>query len=69
MALKTSRMKFKVSELPLEAAQRSAIDGLVHTVKKRGEFDTLRKKVWAEYAESVSYTNRQLSIETSFTCV
>ena len=62
-------MKFKVSELPLEAAQKSAIDGLVHTVTKRGEFDTLRKKVLAEYTESVSYTNRQLSIETSFTCV
>ena len=53
MALNQPRKKFRASELPLEASQRSAIDGLVRNIKKRGEFDTLRKQVWAEYTESV----------------
>ena len=53
-ALTELRRKFKASELPLNASQRSAIDGLVSTIKKRGEFDRLRKKLWAEYTDSVS---------------
>ena len=47
------RKKFKVSELPLSSSQRAAIDGLVHTIKKKGFYDTLRKQVWAQYTESV----------------
>ncbi|KAL8687951.1 MAG: hypothetical protein Q9218_006013 [Villophora microphyllina] len=38
------RKRFKTSELPLNATQRSAIDGLLHTFKKKGEYDVLRKK-------------------------
>ena len=45
--------KFKTSELPLNAAQRSSIDSLLHTIKKKGEFDALRKKVWSQYDTSV----------------
>lgn len=52
----THRKKFKTSELPLNSAQRSGIDGLLHTLKKKGEYDALRKKVWSQYAESVSVT-------------
>lgn len=47
------RKKFKVSELPLSSSQKAAIDGLVHTIKKKGFYDTLRKQVWAQYTESV----------------
>ncbi|KAI4251811.1 MAG: hypothetical protein LQ352_004639 [Teloschistes flavicans] len=47
------RKRFKTSELPLNATQRSAIDNLLHTFKKKGEYDVLRKKVWAQYLESV----------------
>lgn len=47
------RKRFKTSELPLNSAQRSGIDGLLHTIKKKGEYDELRKKVWSKYAESV----------------
>ena len=50
------RKKFKTSDLPLNAAQRSTIDSLLHTIKKKGEYDALRKKVWSQYAESVSFT-------------
>ncbi|KAL8636430.1 MAG: hypothetical protein Q9228_006171 [Teloschistes exilis] len=46
------RKRFKTSDLPLNATQRSAIDGLLHTFKKKGEYDVLRKKVWAQYLES-----------------
>ncbi|KAI9816766.1 MAG: hypothetical protein M1827_001411 [Pycnora praestabilis] len=48
----TSRKRFKTSELPLSTQKRLAIDGLLHTFKKSGEFDQARKKVWAEFAES-----------------
>ena len=32
------RKKPKISELPLSSAQRSSIDGMLHTFKKKGEF-------------------------------
>ena len=48
-----SRKRFKSSELPLNVIQRSSIDSLLHTIKKKGEYDALRKKVWSSYAESV----------------
>lgn len=46
------RKRFKTSELPLNATQKSTIDGLVHTIKKKGEYDSLRKNVWSQF-ESV----------------
>lgn len=49
-----TRKRFKASELPLSSSQRSVIDGILHTFKKKGEFDALRKQVWDEYSESVS---------------
>lgn len=48
------RKKVKTSELPLSSAQRSTIDTLLHTIKKKGDYDALRKQVWSEYADSVS---------------
>lgn len=48
------RKRFKTTELPLNSTQRSTIDSLLHTIKKKGEYDALRKKVWSQYAESVS---------------
>ena len=52
------RKRFKTSELPLSATQRSTIDDLLHTIKKKGEYDTLRKKVWSQFVESVSIRRR-----------
>lgn len=48
------RKRFKTSELPLNSSQRSTIDGLLHTIKKKGEYDAFRKIVWSRYIESVS---------------
>ncbi|MCJ1401011.1 hypothetical protein MMC11_004223 [Xylographa trunciseda] len=50
------RKKIRTSDLPLNAAQRSSIDSLLHTIKKKGEFDSLRKRVWSQYAESDAKT-------------
>lgn len=47
------RKKFKTSELPLSAAQHASIDNLLFSFKKKGGFDSVRKKVWAEFNEDV----------------
>lgn len=47
------RKKFKTSELPLSAAQRAAIDNLLYSFKKRGDFDNVRKTIWAEFNDGV----------------
>jgi len=49
----TQRKRFKTSELPLTSGQRSSIDALLHTFKKKGEFDVLRKKVWSGFNDDV----------------
>lgn len=51
------RKRFKTSELPITATQKSTIDGLLHTIKKKGEYDLLRKKVWSQFEESVCLWN------------
>ncbi|EEP78521.1 predicted protein [Uncinocarpus reesii 1704] len=43
------RKKFKTSELPISSAQRAAIDSLLYSFKKKGGFDAIRKKIWAEF--------------------
>ena len=48
------RKKFKTSELPLNSSQRGVIDGLLHTLKKKGEFDSVRKQVWSRFEAGVS---------------
>ena len=47
------RKKFKTSELPLNATQRAAIDSLLHMLKKKGEFDSVRKQVWSHFEDGV----------------
>ena len=49
------RKRFKTSELPINATQKSTIDGILHTIKKKGEYDLLRKKVWSQFEESVCF--------------
>ncbi|CAO1599556.1 hypothetical protein XANCAGTX0491_003278 [Xanthoria calcicola] len=51
------RKRFKTSDLPLSANQRSTIDELLHTIKKKGEYDTLRKKVWSNFVDSDEKNN------------
>ena len=46
--------RFKASDLPLSSTQRASIENLSNMIKKKGEFDILRKKIWSLYADSVS---------------
>lgn len=48
------RKKLRPSELPLSQAKRSAIDNLVHTFRKKGHYDSIRKELLAQYEASVS---------------
>jgi hypothetical protein len=51
------RSAVKLADLPITSAQRNAIDGLVHTFKRKGEFDKLRKSIYAEFTQSVRQTS------------
>ncbi|KAK4137577.1 hypothetical protein BT67DRAFT_341032, partial [Trichocladium antarcticum] len=44
--------KFKASDLPLPSATRTAIEGLAHSFKKKGGYDTIRKQVWEKFEAS-----------------
>lgn len=44
--------RVKLTELPISASQRSAITNILHSYKKKGSFDTLRKSVYAAYDSS-----------------
>lgn len=48
-----TRKKLRPSELPLSQAKRSAIDSLVHTFRKKGHYDSIRKELLAQYEASV----------------
>lgn len=45
--------KFKADDLPLSAAQHAAIDKLLHSFRKKGGFDNIRKQLWAEFNDGV----------------
>lgn len=47
------RKKLKTSDLPLASATRAAIEGLAHTFKKKGGYDSLRKQLWGDLEKSV----------------
>ena len=57
------RKKLKVSDLPTTATQRSNIDGLLHTFTKKGEFDKLRKSIFAKFEQSVSHSSYDSSVQ------
>jgi len=47
------RKRLRPSELPLSQSKRSAIDNLVHTFRKKGHYDSIRKDLLAQYEASV----------------
>ena len=50
------RKKFKTEELPLSTSQRTAIDNLLYSFKKKGGFDSVRKLIWSEFNDGVRHT-------------
>src|SRR5271170_2242768 len=57
------RPKFKISEIPLNKEQRITIDNLLYRFKKKGGYDNLRKKVWADYIASDAKSKLTRSIQ------
>ncbi|KAF2398839.1 hypothetical protein EJ06DRAFT_558017 [Trichodelitschia bisporula] len=57
------RKPFKLADLPLNPAQNSAIETLLNTFKKSGEFDKLRKTVFAEFEQSDVKPKMQKALE------
>ncbi|KAF4551280.1 Hypothetical protein D9617_14g077370 [Elsinoe fawcettii] len=51
------RKRIKISELPISSAKRSSVEGLLHVFKKKGEFDSIRKKVYSQFESGESKTN------------
>ncbi|KAF2425730.1 hypothetical protein EJ08DRAFT_594200, partial [Tothia fuscella] len=58
-----TRKKLKLSDLPLGSAQRSTIDALLFKFKKSGEFDKLRKAVFAQFEGSQGKNNMIQSLD------
>lgn len=54
------RKKFKAEDLPLSAAQHAAIDKLLHSFRKKGGFDSIRKTIWAEFNDGVRIPSSML---------
>jgi len=49
-----ARKKIKIRELPTTQAQNAAIDALVQTFRKKGEFDAIRSVVRSQFESGVS---------------
>ena len=47
------RKKLKLNDLPVSSAKRTAIDSLLLTFKKSGEFDKFRKGIFSQFESSV----------------
>jgi hypothetical protein len=47
------RKRPRVADLPLSSSKRESIDALLHTFKKKGEFDQLRRKAYAQFDQGV----------------
>lgn len=45
--------KFKTDDLPLSSTQHAVIDKLLHSFKKKGGFDSVRKQIWADFNDGV----------------
>ncbi|KAF2011287.1 hypothetical protein BU24DRAFT_466017 [Aaosphaeria arxii CBS 175.79] len=57
------RKKLKLSDLPISQTKRSAIDGLHHTFRKKGEYDAMRKQIFAQFEASPAKDALLASIE------
>lgn len=60
------RKKYLTSDLPLTQDQQTAVQNLLVAFKKKGAFDSYRKKIWAEFDESVCCSFTAYSRPTFF---
>jgi hypothetical protein len=47
------RKKMKLLDLPISSTQRSNMEAMLFTLKKKGDFDDIRKKVYKQFDEGV----------------
>ncbi|KAJ5937873.1 hypothetical protein N7454_004215 [Penicillium verhagenii] len=60
--------KYKADDLPLSSAQHASIDKLLHSFKKKGGFDSVRKKIWADFNDGeskVKFTEELIALAES----
>ncbi|KAJ5917606.1 hypothetical protein N7466_011160 [Penicillium verhagenii] len=60
--------KYKADDLPLSSAQHASIDKLLHSFKKKGGFDSIRKKIWADFNDGesrVKFTEELIALAES----
>jgi hypothetical protein len=48
------RKKMKLLDLPISSTQRSTMEAMLTILKKKGDFDDIRKKVFKQFEEGVS---------------
>lgn len=48
------RKKLRVRDLPISQAKQASIDNLVHTFRKKGEYDAMRKLLFTQFEADVS---------------
>lgn len=58
------RKKIKTSDLALSSATRATIEGLAHTFKRNGGYDSVRKSVWDDLQNSVCSSHAPLLCES-----
>ena len=54
-----ARKKPKLSDLPLSQVQRSAIESLVDTFRRKGEYDAIKSLVRTQYESDVSFIHHR----------
>ncbi|KAF3397758.1 hypothetical protein F1880_005932 [Penicillium rolfsii] len=62
------RKRFKADDLPISASQHAAIDKLLHSFKKKGGFDSIRKQIWADFNAGdlkTNFTNQLIALAES----
>ncbi|KAJ4323327.1 hypothetical protein N0V94_001943 [Neodidymelliopsis sp. IMI 364377] len=57
------RKKLRPSELPLSQTQRTAIDNLAHTFRKKGHYDSIRKDLLAQFEASPAKADLLAALE------
>jgi hypothetical protein len=50
------RKKYKTSELPISQEQQTSMQNMLVAFKKKGSFDSYRKKIWQDFYDLVSFT-------------
>lgn len=62
------RKKYKTSELPISQEQQNSMQNMLVAFKKKGAFDSYRKKIWQDFHDLVSLTIILVTVCVSIFC-